>query len=134
MSPISKHEGKNIDDIINDELLNELINVEEFVIDKKGEEVAAVVNVDEIKRLQDLINTMNDIIRSISDKSIIDKRIDELISIKKYVVDIEGKRLAAFINISELKLLQDIINDMSNIIESKSGKNAIEEMKNDLNQ
>ncbi len=134
MSPISKQEGKNIDDIINDKLLNELISVEEFVIDKKGEKVAAVVIVDEIKRLQNLINTMNDIIRDISDKNVIYKRIDELISIKKYVVDIEGKRLAAFINVSELKRLQDIINDMSNIIESKSGKNAIEEMKKDLNQ
>lgn len=129
MNPISKQKGKDIDDIIHDELFNELISVEEFVIDKKGEKVAAVVNVDEIKRLQNLIDTMNDIIRNISKESIVDKQVDELISIKKYVVDIEGKRLASFINIDELKRLQDIIHDMNTVIESKSGKNAVGEMK-----
>lgn len=56
--------------------------------------------------------------------------INDLIKIKSYIIDTDGNKLAAIIDIEELNRLQVLIKDINEIVEDISGKNVIEGKKN----
>ncbi len=55
--------------------------------------------------------------------------IDDLIKIKNYIIDTDGRKLAAIIDIEELNRLLLLIKDINEIAEDISGKNVIEKRK-----
>ncbi|MCF6159091.1 MAG: hypothetical protein E3K32_11110 [wastewater metagenome] len=57
--------------------LNDFIKIKQYIIDVEGQTVAAIIDVEELKRLEQLIRDINEIIEDISSISAVEERKNE---------------------------------------------------------
>lgn len=67
----------NVDLENEDDQINDLIKVEQYIIDIKGQKIAVIIDIEEFGRLKQLIKDINEIVEDISGIHAIEERKSE---------------------------------------------------------